>query len=294
MYGNDPDNTRATLITLAVCVLISGIIFITNRSADRTVSLAQTQIENSLAPALALFSRPLRAMENILASFEDRSRALEENKALRAELQMLREENERAEILAMKLARFEQLLRADPGIDIPAEKIAARAVNEISGPFVRSALINAGASKGIRKGHPVMTPHGLYGHVLSTGISSARVLQIGDLNSRVAVMSARSQATAILAGDNSDVPGLIFMSDVEGWQEGDNVITSGDEGIFPRGLPVGTVHKGKSGEHKVILNVTGNPTDWVWVYPFEPILSPEDNPAEPEITASLPVTEETP
>ncbi len=296
MLGNDPDNTRAPLITLIVCFLIAGVIFVTNRGDDRTISLTQTKIENSFAPALAFLSKPIRATENIFASLEDRSHALEENKALRAELRELREAQQRAEILAMKLARFEQLLKADPGIDIPAEKIAARAVSEISGPFVHSALINAGASKGIKKGHPVMTPDGLYGHVVSTGKNSARVLQLADLNSRIAVMSPRSQATAILAGDNSDIPSLIFLSNAEGWQEGDKIITSGDAGVFPRGLPIGTVRKDKAGQNKVILNVAGKLTDWIWVYPFETIPTPEENPAEPgaEATASLPIAEETP
>ena len=296
MLGSDPDSTRAPLIALVISFLIAGVIFVTNRGDGRTVSLTQTKVENSFAPALAFLSKPMRATENIFASVEDRSRALEENKALRAELRELREAQERSEILAMKLLRFEQLLKADSGIDIPTEKIAARAVSEVSGPFVRSALINAGASKGIKKGHPVMTPDGLYGHVVSTGKNSARVLQLSDLNSRIAVMSLRSQATAILAGDNSDVPSLIFPSNAELWANGDKVITSGDEGVFPRGLPVGTVQKDSSGQTKVTLNVAGKPTDWVWVYPYEPIPAPEDNPVTPETetTASLPIAEETP
>ncbi len=275
MLGNDPDNTRASTITLIAAFLIASFIFVTNRGEGRTVSAAQTEVENGVAPVLTLLSKPFRATENILASLQDRSHALEENKALRAELQQLREKQERAEIQAMKLARFEQLLKAKPGIDIPAEKIVTRAVSEISGPFVRSALINAGASKGIKKGHPVMTPDGLYGHVLSTGRNSSRVLHLGDLNSRIAVMSVRSQASAILAGDNSDIPSLIFVSGNGDWQDGDKVITSGDAGVLPRGLPVGVLRIDTAGQNKVVLNVTGKPVDWVWVYPFVPIAPPE-------------------
>ena len=292
MFGNDPDSTRASTITLIAAFLIASFIFVSNRGEGRTVSVAQTEVESGVAPVLTLLSKPFRATENILASLQDRSHALEENKALRAELQQLREKQERAEIQAMKLARFEQLLKADPGIDIPAEKIVARAVSEISGPFVRSALINVGASKGIKKGHPVMTPDGLYGHVLSAGRRSSRVLHLGDLNSRIAVMSVRSQASAILAGDNSDIPSLIFVSGNGDWQDGDKVITSGDAGVLPRGLPVGILRIDTAGQNKVALNVTGTPVDWVWVYPFVPIMPPElegeledmPAPAEPEET----------
>jgi len=90
---------------------------------------------------------------------------------------------------------------------------AVETVSEIDGPFVRSALINAGSKVGIKKGHPVMTVDGLYGHVLSVGPNSARVLRLGDLNSRISVMSARSDARAILSGNNSSTPLLAFVED---------------------------------------------------------------------------------
>ena len=90
--------------------------------------------------------------------------------------------------------------------DIPAQKIVARSVSETNGPFAHSALINAGAAKGAAKGHAVMTVDGLYGHVVRVGQNSARVLLLNDLNSRISVMSHRSQSRAILVGNNKDLP----------------------------------------------------------------------------------------
>ena len=81
----------------------------------------------------------------------------------------------------MKLARFEQILGSDFGVDVVENKIAARAVSEIDGPFVRSALINAGQKKGVGVGHAVMTVDGLYGHVLRVGANSSRVLRLDCL-----------------------------------------------------------------------------------------------------------------
>ena len=276
MIGQDTDSTRASTITLIVAFIIAATFLITDRGSDQLLERTATGAETGFAPALALFSRPLRAIENVAIGFQDRSRAVEENKALREELYALREENQRAEIMELKLARFEQILAANPGIEIPAKKIAARAVSEVNGPFVRSALINAGTNKGIQKGHPVMTVHGLYGHVLRSGPYSARVLQLGDLNSRISVMSARSEARAILSGDNSDLPLLAFIEDSADWREGDKVLSSGDGGVLPQGLPIGEVKSNAAGQFVVALGTTGKLTDWVWVYPYLPTEEPEE------------------
>jgi len=191
--------------------------------------------------------------------------------------------------MEMKLARFEQILKAPSGIDIPEEKIAARIVSEIDGPFVKASLINVGRNEGVKVGHPVMTVDGMYGHVVRVSVNSARVLRLDDLNSRIAVMSADSQATAILAGNNTDLPEISFMSDLNAWNSGDVVITSGDDGVLPRGLPIGTVIQGLNNTLNVELNITQNPIDWVWVYPFKPIILPEDEPVQIEVE-NIPAT----
>lgn len=247
-----------------------------DRGSDRLLLQTQTQAETAISPGLALLSKPIRATESLIANYQDRSRAVEENKALKEELYRLRADKQRSEVMAMKLRSFEEILGVNSSWDLPVKKIAARAVSEVDGPFVRSALINAGRNKGIKKGHPVMTVDGLYGHVLRAGAGSSRVLQLGDLNSRISVMSARSEARAILSGDNSELPRLAFVGDRADWREGDKVMTSGDDGVLPRGLPVGTVKTDDAGAFVVALNITGKNIDWVWVYPFVPITEPEE------------------
>jgi len=276
MFGSDTDSTRASTITLILAFVISAILLVTDRGSDRLMAQSKIGAETGLAPVLALLSKPLRSIEAVSAGFADRSRAVEENKALKEELYALREEVQRAELMGMKLKRFEQILGAQPGIDIPAKKIAARAVSEIEGPFVRSALINSGSKAGIKKGHPVMTVDGLYGHVLRAGPHASRVLLLGDLNSHISVMSARSEARAILSGNNSDTPQLAFVEDLADWREGDKVLSSGDDGVLPQGLPIGTVRRSEDGVFRVNLYTAASPVDWVWVYPYAPIALPEE------------------
>lgn len=286
MYQKDPDSRNRTSLTLFIAISFAFLLFIADNANNRILQRSRAVVEASVTPVLSVLSAPIRGGESFFAGLKNRKQVLEENIALKEELYQLRQAKERADIMAMKLARFEQILKASRGIDIPTEKIAARAVTEVNGPFVKAALINTGYKKGVKVGHPVMTVDGLYGHIVKVGINSARVLRLGDLNSRIAVMSLDSQATAILAGNNSNMPEISFMSDISEWTVGDEVITSGDDGVLPRGLPIGKVTQGKNNALYVKLYNENKPIDWVWVYPVEPILAPEEAEVSPELQDS--------
>jgi rod shape-determining protein MreC len=112
--------------------------------------------------------------------------------------------------------------------------------------------------------------------VINAGPNTTRVLRISDLNSRIAVASARSGSTAILAGDNSPLPKLSFINQRENWMAGDRVISSGDDGFLPRGLQIGEVVRGDGGSFRVQLSSLSQPLDWVWVSPFETLIAPPE------------------
>jgi rod shape-determining protein MreC len=81
----------------------------------------------------------------------------------------------------------------------------------------------------------------LVGRVSEAGARAARILLITDLNSRVPVVVEGSQQRAVLAGDNSERPSLRYLEADSAIRIGDRIITSGQGGIFPPGLPVGVV-----------------------------------------------------
>jgi rod shape-determining protein MreC len=73
------------------------------------------------------------------------------------------------------------------------------------------------------------------------GSRAARVLLITDLNSRIPVVVESSHASAVLAGDNSERPLLVYLSEPGAVKIGDRVVSSGEGGVFPPGVPVGVV-----------------------------------------------------
>ena len=228
------------------------------------------------APVARWLGTPFRAAETTLATAEDRRRAMEENRALREELSRLRRDNQRLRAMQARLARIEATLDLRVDGEPPVPGVTARVVSDPGSPFVRSLLLSAGAEQGVGTGDAVLSDSGLVGHIVSRGKRSARVLRLDDLNSRVAVMNPDTQARAILVGANDAPPALRFVADPEGWPDGAPVVTSGDDGLLPQGLPIGTASRVGETDVRVRLHTTGQPLDWVLVFPVRAIADASD------------------
>jgi rod shape-determining protein MreC len=119
--------------------------------------------------------------------------------------------------------------------------LTARVIANSGGAYLRSLMIHAGSENGIARGQAAMTGEGLVGRVSEVGRQAARVLLVTDLNSRVPVIVEGPQQRALLTGDNSERPCLRYLDAGAEIKVGDRVVTSGQGGVFPPGLPVGVV-----------------------------------------------------
>lgn len=162
--------------------------------------------------------------------------------------------------------RYEALMgiRTDP----PVRMATGATVQDSRGPFARARLINVGAGEGVRIGNPVLNEHGLIGRVVGTTAGISRVLLLTDVASRTPVLIERTDQRALLTGDASANPRLAYVRGV-GLKAGDRVLTSGDGGGFPRGLPVGIVAKGVDGSWRVKLFSDRGAVDYVRVLLFQ-------------------------
>jgi rod shape-determining protein MreC len=111
-------------------------------------------------------------------------------------------------------------------------------------PFRQSVLVNVGTRDGVRDGWATMDGIGLVGRISGVGERSARVILLTDSNSSIPISVQPSGHRALLTGDNSVAPLLEFVESPELIRPGDQVVTSGDGGVFPAGLLVGHVALG--------------------------------------------------
>jgi rod shape-determining protein MreC len=200
---------------------------------------ARTTITDITAPVLDALSRPAVTVSHVITEARELARLREENNILRAENERLLKWQNAARTLLAENRELRNLLGFSPDPD--ASSVTARVIGDSGGAFVRSVLVNAGVREGVAKGNAALSGNGLLGRVAEVGLRSARILLINDLNSRIPVVVERSRERAILAGDNSLTPRLLYLPPLTDIQVGDRIVTSGHGGVFPVGLPVGVV-----------------------------------------------------
>jgi rod shape-determining protein MreC len=124
---------------------------------------------------------------------------------------------------------------------LPAGSIIASIIANSASTWFQSCLLDKGSNDGVRKGMAVVTPLGVVGQVVAVSARTAKVLLVTDPNSGVDVLVQRSRARGILSGSLDSGPVLKYAKRSEDIQSGDRLITSGLDGVFPKGLMVGTV-----------------------------------------------------
>ncbi|MEE2526268.1 rod shape-determining protein MreC [Hyphobacterium sp. HN65] len=270
---NDDDVRFSRTFTVAL-FLLSIILIAFDRPQSRPPLLSgiRTTITDLSAPLLDLAAAPVRAVGNIEPYWRNQGRLAEENAELRRRLDETRYWRDLALQLRDQREVYEQALNVES--QAMEERIGAWTLGDSDGPFVQSRLIGAGARSGVEDGDPVLNVYGMIGRVVETGQVSSRVLMLTDLNSRIPVMADRSNARAVLVGDNTAYPRLEFLTRDADLQDGDRIVTSGDDGRMPRGLPVGLAQRDRQGRWRVRLFSDQAPIDFVWVFPFTPIPPP--------------------
>lgn len=165
--------------------------------------------------------------------------AHEENKALREQVEQLTSERDQAREQAAEDAR----IRAQYGIPSNAQyhEIAASVVSRDPSIWFRRLVINRGTNDGVKLSMPVATGTGIVGRVISVGPNFAEVQVITDRHAGVGAMLQVSGAMGEVHGLDSGRCELRDISSSEGVEAGSPVVTNGLDGIYPKGLMVGTV-----------------------------------------------------
>jgi rod shape-determining protein MreC len=284
---------------LGIALAIGAVILVAVQANNNTVSQAAQQAGDGAAGAAGrVATGPARSGEDLFSRLGGMWTATSRIEELERENRELQAWRELAERLAERNARYEQLLRmpADrfgEGANID-DSIAAQLVLDSGGPFTRTLVANAGSDHGVRVGYIAVNENGLIGRVVSVGRRSARVLMLDDYNSRIPVMGDASRVRAVLAGQATrppdlythpfqmQAPRLDFIVGAQSLREGERIVTSGDGGLYPRGIPVGVARSSGDGQWRVALAASQRPIDFVRILPFVGIDRPEDAPVADE------------
>jgi rod shape-determining protein MreC len=230
-------------------IVAAGALMMLGKADVVLVEKLRLRIVDATAPILDVLSRPVDVVTHTVEQVHDWMAIHDENARLREDRARLMQWQTIARQLEAENAALRQLLHFVP--DPEVRFVTARVVADSGGAFAHSVLLGAGLRDGVGKGQPVVADQALVGRIAGVSERSARVLLITDLNSRIPVLVGSTRTRAILAGDNSDKPELVYLASEAVVSPGDRIITSGHAGVFPAGIPVGVVTSVGDGEIRV-------------------------------------------
>ena len=200
--------------------------------------LVVTPVEREIA-ALA------RGTVSLWRDYLDLRGARRESYELERELNQAKLENQRLQDEAAQGKRLEVLLQFKQ--QATSETLSARVISSGGGENARMVVIDRGREAGLAPDMPVITPDGIVGKVLRVFPFASQVLLVTDANSGVATLLETSRLHGILKGQNKALGALTYVLNDEKVEIGEKVFTSGEDQIYPKGLPVGVVVEARPG-----------------------------------------------
>jgi rod shape-determining protein MreC len=230
--------TGGALIVFSLYLMTAGV-----RQGDRVGAPARGMLE-VLRPVEAGQANFGAGLRSIYHDYLNLVHVRQENERLIAELARVKAEQARMAELEAENRHLTELLELRDVLG--ADAIAANVIGSDATGISHTLILGQGSASGLRPGMAVLSNEGVVGRIIETSPHASRVLLIDDHNSALDGFDQRSRARGIVAGLVDDGIIMKYVDRSQDIKTHDVIVTSGLDGIFPRGLLVGTV----SGVHR--------------------------------------------
>lgn len=229
---------RATILTTTLVVSFL-LMTLQVRHETAVVSFTRQVLLFTVSPFIKLTAVTVQGVTGIWRDYVDLRGLQEENKGLQRETATQKRRIDQLEEQALETQRLQALLAMRQASR--AEFLTARVVGKDATNWFKTILLDRGSLEGVRRNQPVLAPDGLVGRVVEVTPTSAKVQLLTDPVNAVGGLIQRTRVTGIVSGNlgaGARVRYLPLMADVV---VGDQVVTSGMGGVFPKGIPIGRI-----------------------------------------------------
>ena len=225
--------------SLFVLILLSLSIFALDVSELKPIKILRSLLNDGVYRISAISSSPIKFSGTVKDFFITHIFVYKENRKLKTELEELKNKDFQTLYLQTANKRLQDIIQLEKQSAFTT--IAAKVILDKNSPYLNSVIINRGSSSRIKLGMPVLSEGNLVGRVVEVNFLSARILLLNDLNSKIPVMISPKGSQAILSGRGEDKPKLEYLPEKFELSDKNLVFTSGKDGIFFEGIPVGNV-----------------------------------------------------
>ena len=239
--------TTGLLLLLALHLLSIGV------RPEARANKPSLMLMETVKPLLVVESQMSDDASDFLHNYFDLVGVREENLRLKQRLAQLEGQQRRMAELEAENHHLADLLELRDALGITA--IAASVIGNDATGLSQTLMLSEGDRQGLRRDMAVISINGVVGKLIAVSHDAARVLLISDHNSALDAFDQRSRARGIIAGVVEDGLTMKYVERSEDIKPGDMIVTSGMDGIFPRGLLVGTVARVSREGPGLFLNI---------------------------------------
>ncbi|TPW34449.1 rod shape-determining protein MreC [Oecophyllibacter saccharovorans] len=265
------------LVLVAVAIVLLGQIWPQGPERVRLVVL------EGMGPIYRVLTWPEREVQAWRGQLQGLANLQAENTRLRTENTKLLHWYNTAVTLGAENARLKGILHW--GAEVQTAFVSGQVIREEDGPYLRAVLIDTGTQH-LPPGALGVDANGLVGRVSEAGPQVVRLLLVTDTASRLPVTMQPSGTDAMMVGDNTPVPRLMYFPQSHPPQEGERVETRRQSGLMG-GVPIGHVHFLGPGHPAVLLDADLDHLDIVRVFSTPQI--PDPPPAEGRVREHPPL-----
>jgi len=235
------------LSVLLVAILAQLVLLAYQVKSNQEVRLIRVWAVSGVTPLARVIEASRSGVAHFFSDYFVLLEVRDENKRMKSELDRTKMENQylRTELSTADRARALAIFQTQS----PSKTIAAHVIGNTTEPGAKVVMVDRGSSSGIEKGLAVITPDGIVGKVINVYPTASFVLLITDPTFAAGVISQKNRVHGTLRGQGYSTVTVDHVQNEEKLEQGEWFYTSGDDRIFPKGLPVGqatVVRPGKS------------------------------------------------
>ena len=225
--------------SLLALMLLSVVLLFVETIEIKPLNYLRFFLKDSIYRGSTVVSLPSEAFRSVMLTAEDHMNLYKQNIELRKKNSLLEEKIYNTSFLVLENEQLRKLL-VDHEIS-SNNIISSRVMINKKSPYLNSFVISSGRNKKIKNGMAALDGKYFVGRIIDVNFFSSRVLLITDLNSRIPVIIEPKGYHAIMAGNGTPNPILEFLPKNHNIKVGNKVFTSGKEGIFLPGIPIGKI-----------------------------------------------------
>ena len=236
--------------SLFVLSIASILLLFFDSMESKPINFVRSLVKDTIYRGSLIISSPINGFSYVSSEISNHFKLYSEYSELKEDYTNLKNSVSKSEFLELENIQLRKLIDEQTSPD--NNYTSSRVMLDKQSPYLNSFIINSGSNKGIKNGMAVLDGKNFIGRIVDVNFFSSRVLLVTDLNSKIAVITEPSGYHAILSGHNTKNITLDYLPEKYEIKNGDMVYTSGKEGIFSPGIPVGEVQI-KLNEVKVSL-----------------------------------------